>query len=128
MKLSLVSIAAAVASAFAVTEAAVTGFVELKDFAVQLMDTAESTFTGDEAAGATKLESVLAATEAVAKAIGVDWNPGLEASLTTFISAAKGAYNAVSAVVSPAPAAPVAAVPVAQPVEVPVDASAALAS
>lgn len=98
MKFSLVSIAAAVASAFAASEAAVKGFVELKDYAVQLMDAAESTYTADVTAGATKLQSVLAATKAVAVAIGVEWSTGLEAALVTFISAAKGAFNAVSGV------------------------------
>jgi hypothetical protein len=100
MSLTLTSVASAVAAAITVTEDAVLAFTKLKDFAVQMMDTAETAYSAQSNAGATKLASVLAAVKAVAGVIGVAWSDGVEASLATFISAAKAAYNAVSNIFS----------------------------
>lgn len=117
MSISLAAIAAAVGTAISSAESAVVGFEELKDYVVKFMDDAEGAFATQEAAGSTKLATVLAAAAVVAADIGVAWNSGLESALTSFITAAKGIYNStvtvVNAVEGKAPAAAVVAAPVA---------------
>jgi hypothetical protein len=119
MKLSLTSIAAAVSTAFSVADALVADFDALKGYAVQFMDVMETAYADSINAGESKLQSVLAAVEAVANTKGITLGADLVAALTAFIGESKAAYNAVSAAatdssssasVSTAAAAPVAVV------------------
>ena len=115
---SLVQIAEAVGKAFTAVEVAYDDFNRLKTFAIQLMDSAQTAYAGAQNAGQSKLKSVLAGVEALAGVLGITWSSSMVAALTTFITLAKAAYNAIvdagKAVVAAAPAMnPVASVVVA---------------
>jgi hypothetical protein len=98
--MSLLSIVSAIEAAFTATEDVVTEFETLKPYVTQLMNAAENTYASTTASGGTKLQAVLAATQAVAKAFGIVWSQSLEAAIVAFISVAKAAFNAFASVVT----------------------------
>lgn len=108
---SLSAIAAAVVSGATAIEstisAVVTVVVDVKKLVAyipDLMQTFENAYAQVNApnAGAGKLAGVLAALQAVAVKIGVDWTDSLKGIVTDIIAQAKAAYNAVVSIATSA--------------------------
>lgn len=99
---NILSVVSAVEAAFTAAEDVEAEFAVLKPYVTQFMQTAENTYANDQAAGASKLKSVLDSVEAVAQVLGVNWSAGLEATITAFINLTKAAFNAFAAVITAA--------------------------
>lgn len=119
--LTLTEIAAAITKAETVIETAVaavgtavtavgnivTAVKTLVAYVPTLMTTFENAYAavGQADNGGGKLAGVLAALEAVAAKIAVDWNDTIKAVITNIIAQAKAAYNAVVSIASSSTAA-----------------------
>lgn len=98
--ISILTIVSAIEAAFAAEQQVVAEFNVLKPYVTQLMQAAETAYGTDQTAGASKFQSVMDATKAIAVQLGVSWSSGLEATIGAFINVAKAAFNAFSGVVT----------------------------
>jgi hypothetical protein len=90
-----VSAISAAATAMAVIAADVKKLIA---YVPSLMQTFENAYAavGDSSNGAGKLAGVLAALEALAAKLAVDWNDSVKAVIANIVAQAKAAYNAVA--------------------------------
>jgi hypothetical protein len=91
---------AAIGTAVTAVTAVVAGVKKLIGYIPTLMQTFENAYAavGDSTNGAGKLAGVLAALEATAAKIGVDWNDSIKAVIANIIAQAKAAFNAVAGI------------------------------
>lgn len=107
---AIVKGATTVESAFTAVGVVITDVKRLVAYIPELMQTFEDAYAaiGQPENGAGKLAGVLAALQAVAVKIGLDWSNSLKALVSDLIGQAKAAFNAVVNLgKSPAPVAPV---------------------
>ena len=97
---NLLTVVSAVEGAFTVAEEVATEFHQLKPYATQFMQAAETAYSGSSTSGSNKFIAVMAALKAVATSIGLSWSQGLEAALAAFINTAKAAFNAFASVIT----------------------------
>lgn len=90
----------AVTGAITAVQSLVTGVKTLVAYVPTLMETFENAYAavGQADNGAGKLAGVLAALEAVAAKIAVDWNDTIKAIISNIIAQAKAAFNAVASI------------------------------